>query len=150
MKFTRIHEDDNFFADGDYKAEIVKIEKKEGLYGETISVLWLIHEPLDYKGRLKWENFNVGSDIEEYREKAIKSFNKFWSQLTDDDNGIDIDFEKVVNLEAIIRMKNYNTKEGVKCSYIVHRSRPESQKLAFSLPQSPRETSVLPNDEIPF
>jgi len=153
FKFTRFTGDDNAFADGEYLAEVSRIDRKEGPYGESITVEWHIVEPEVDKGRLKWENFNIGSDNEEIREKAQKSFNKFWSQMTDDEDGADFDLQKVLYTEAIIRMKNYQGKDGTMRPYIVHRTRRDKKKLEMPivLPQKGnKDTSPLPDDEIPF
>jgi hypothetical protein len=151
-KFTRITSDENAFEDGEYIAEVSRIERKEGMYGETITVEWHIISPESDKNRLKWEHFNIGSDIPEIREKSRKSFNKFWSQMTDDEDGTDFDFEKIMYKEAIIKIKNYQAKDGAMRPYIVHRTRLEKKKTEtpIVLPQKPVASSTLPDDEIPF
>lgn len=150
--FTRVSSDENAFADGEYTAELQKMEEKNGNYGRTISVEWLIVAPEDYKNRLKWENFNIGSDKPEIREKAKQSLNKFWSQMTDDEDGASFDFSKVLYKEAVLKIKNYLGKDGLMRPYVVHRTLTEKQENKFSVevPQTPLSTSAALNDELPF
>lgn len=152
INFTRVSVDENAFPDGEYTAELQKIEYKAGLYGHTISVEWMIVAPEEYKGRVKWENFNIGSDIPEYKKKAEISFNKFWSQMTDDEEGTIDDLQKVVFKEAILKMKNYPGKDGEMRPYIVHRKRTDKEEVQMNLytPQTPTPSSAPLNDEIPF
>ncbi|CAK9250422.1 unnamed protein product [Sphagnum jensenii] len=139
------------------------MEKVNGLYGSTIQVQWQILEPLDYKGRMKWENFNVFSDIDEIREKAEAKLQKFWSQMTDDDDGAEYVFSKVVRKKAYVRMKNFENNDGGMTPYIVSRIRPEEKdkknkgkqdtkaaNAGFALPQQPESTSEILNDELPW
>ncbi|GAO97665.1 hypothetical protein Cva_00301 [Caedimonas varicaedens] len=166
--FKRVSTDENAFPDGEYLAEILKMEKVNSLYGSTIQVQWQILEPADYKGRMKWENFNVFSDIDELREKAEVKLQKFWSQMTDDDDGAEYVFSKVVRKKAYVRMKNFENNDGGMTPYIVSRIRPEdkdkknkgkqdngkkqttSTNAGFALPQQPESTADLFNDELPW
>ena len=166
--FKRVSTDENAFPDGEYLAEILKMEKVNGLYGASIQVQWQILEPANYKGRMKWEYFKVFSDMDEIREKAEAKLQKFWSQMTDDDDGADYVFSKVVRKKAYVKMKNFENNDGGMTPYIVNRIRPEDKEkknkgkqdkakkdtkadnAGFALPQPPESTAELINDELPW
>lgn len=155
IQFTRVSLDENNddYPDGEYKAELQKIDDKDGLYGRCITVEWLILEPEEYKGRIKWEHFNIGSDIPEYQKSAQLRFNKFWSQMTDDKDGDIDDLQKVCFKEVILKIKNYPSKKtGEMQPWIVYRSRTDKKdkQMGFFAPQTPTVSSELPNDEISF
>ena len=156
ITFKRVTQEfDDHIPDGDYPVEIQKIEKKLTDWGEQIAVTNLIIGPEAYKGRFLWKNFNIGSDIPEYKEKAEKQFNKFWSEMTDDEDGkkiTDEDLQKLDFTEAIAKVKNFPQSDGKMKAYIVGYTRINKDKSALIMPPQ-KDSSTFKevlDDDLPF
>lgn len=145
---------ENTFEDGTYLAELDKIYLANEKFGDVINVQWRILKPEGYKGRLKWENFNIGSSLPEIRERALTSFNKFWGQLVENFPGGEIDtdrdFYKVLRKKAHLKIKNYKGKDGVLRAQIVQRTPAELTPFAPSSPQGAASPPPAWDDEMPF
>jgi len=161
---------------GIYLAELVKIFIENKKFGETVSVHWRILLPDGLTNKTHWENFIIGSDLPEKREKEIARFNKFWSQINPDFSkesvDPDTDFPHVCRRRMHLKIKNYEGNDGVFRPYVVERTLvssiapspdliQEAQSVVAPLPFAVQENvvswsaqgvmpSTSPDDEMPF
>lgn len=153
IQFTRINADKNTFPDGDYKAKVISAKEYPETWGRRLIVEWLIAAPAEYRNCIQTEKLILETENEDWAENAKRKFNRFWSEMTDDQDGVLTDFEKIVGVEAIITIKSLLS-EGTRKTFIAKRSRLPKDTSPILAPASKNELGLgfnkIKDDEVPF
>jgi hypothetical protein len=155
FEFTRINADNNCFPDGDYKAKIISSRVYPEAWGRKLVVEWLISAPSEYRNCIQIEKLTIETENDEWAEHSKRKLNRFWSELTDDQDGLITDFEKIIGVEAVITIKSYISQKGVKETYVAKRSRIAKVVPPVVATPAPKNElglgfNKIKDDEVPF